>query len=595
MGESIVESPKIENKMGESITHTPYLQESVSFGRFEHDSLCWERWSTFPTNKYLEEVEKCSTPGSVAQKKAYFEAHYKRIAARKAELLEQEKDREAESANSENQIPSSLACNTKDLDVAKPVTQNSNEVNGVGNFTGEVSDKHIDIVSSIDDTLIQENEVTKFRTEVCEENGVTTNVASEVSENFKEYGAVNLTSEVNENFVENGVVRTEFNEIFDEPNDNVDVIEEVADLTGEMSDQINELSDEADVAEEKKKILPEHIYEPHNGADMINESQDIQTEPENVNKDFCLNMEIPELVKPNEPVLVKEIIASSQVWHDKEVLAQEKVEEREITEQETKKPVKLVDPIITKKEIGCTPLTSKKAARPESKKVLPTPRKQFGCTPLHMSLSLEQPDSDAASLTTVRKSLIMERMGDKDIVKRAFKSFQNVSRLAPSSLAKPTATKQPVTRSTELKASVPDKLQKKKEGASRSAKVTSAVISQQGTKTTLQSPWSKKNNGVDQRNGKAVPTSFGSRIPVSFGSRSQDLGRQQKLAPKKIEQKATIKDAGITNLQSKSKAQNAAEIGKPSHKINSKTKLSTSYNQGHGFLKCSMRKEDGRL
>lgn len=32
--------------------------------------------------------------------------------------------------------------------------------------------------------------------------------------------------------------------------------------------------------------------------------------------------------------------------------------------------------------------------------------------------------SDPSALTSTRKSLIMERMGDKDIVKRAFKSFQ---------------------------------------------------------------------------------------------------------------------------------------------------------------------------
>lgn len=78
--------------MGETTTASnPVLEVSVSFGRFENDSLSWEKWSAFSPNKYLEEVEKCATPGSVAQKKAYFEAHYKKIAARKAELLEQEK------------------------------------------------------------------------------------------------------------------------------------------------------------------------------------------------------------------------------------------------------------------------------------------------------------------------------------------------------------------------------------------------------------------------------------------------------------------------------------------------------------------------
>ncbi|XWS63783.1 hypothetical protein CRYUN_Cryun06bG0131300 [Craigia yunnanensis] len=66
------------------------LTESVSFGRFMSESLAWEKWSTFSHNRYLEEVEQFSKPGSVAQKKAYFEAHYKRRAAmRAAALLEQ--------------------------------------------------------------------------------------------------------------------------------------------------------------------------------------------------------------------------------------------------------------------------------------------------------------------------------------------------------------------------------------------------------------------------------------------------------------------------------------------------------------------------
>lgn len=50
---------------------------------------------------------------------------------------------------------------------------------------------------------------------------------------------------------------------------------------------------------------------------------------------------------------------------------------------------------------------------------------------LHMSLSLgprnlnSPANSDLPALITPRKSLIMEKMGDKDIVKRAFKAFQN--------------------------------------------------------------------------------------------------------------------------------------------------------------------------
>ncbi|KAJ4822219.1 hypothetical protein Tsubulata_045754 [Turnera subulata] len=66
------------------------LGQSVSFGRFMSESLAWEKWSTFSHNRYVEEAEKFSRPGSVAQKKAFFEAHYKNMAARKAAaLLEQ--------------------------------------------------------------------------------------------------------------------------------------------------------------------------------------------------------------------------------------------------------------------------------------------------------------------------------------------------------------------------------------------------------------------------------------------------------------------------------------------------------------------------
>ncbi|KAL0450744.1 UNVERIFIED_CONTAM: protein WVD2-like 7 [Sesamum latifolium] len=67
------------------------LGDSISFGRFMTESLSWEKWSTFSHKKYVEEAERYAQPGSVAQKKAFFEAHYKKIAARKAAaLLEQE-------------------------------------------------------------------------------------------------------------------------------------------------------------------------------------------------------------------------------------------------------------------------------------------------------------------------------------------------------------------------------------------------------------------------------------------------------------------------------------------------------------------------
>ncbi|KAH9746444.1 protein WVD2-like 7 [Citrus sinensis] len=61
---------------------------SISFGRFETEPLCWERRSSFSHNRYLEEVERCSKPGSVVEKKAYFEAHFKR----KARLVQEQSE-----------------------------------------------------------------------------------------------------------------------------------------------------------------------------------------------------------------------------------------------------------------------------------------------------------------------------------------------------------------------------------------------------------------------------------------------------------------------------------------------------------------------
>ncbi|KAM7506550.1 hypothetical protein LguiA_017003 [Lonicera macranthoides] len=89
------------------------LGDSVSFGRFMKESLDWDKWSTFSQNKrHVEEAERYSKPGSVAQKKAFFEAHYKRIAAMKAAALLEENG----SSNSTGQEQGGI-CNNNTLDL----------------------------------------------------------------------------------------------------------------------------------------------------------------------------------------------------------------------------------------------------------------------------------------------------------------------------------------------------------------------------------------------------------------------------------------------------------------------------------------------
>ncbi|GJY73339.1 WVD2-like protein 7 [Tanacetum coccineum] len=69
------------------------LGDSVSLGRFASESLAWEKWSNFPHNRYVEEAKNYAQPGSVAEKKAFFEAYFNKVAAQKpaAVLLEQKK------------------------------------------------------------------------------------------------------------------------------------------------------------------------------------------------------------------------------------------------------------------------------------------------------------------------------------------------------------------------------------------------------------------------------------------------------------------------------------------------------------------------
>lgn len=70
-------------------------------------------------------------------------------------------------------------------------------------------------------------------------------------------------------------------------------------------------------------------------------------------------------------------------------------------------------------------------------------KKQTAPKTLHTSLNVSQPGSGPTSLATTRKSLIMERMGDKDIVRRAFKTFQkSFDQLKPSGDGQDTAPKQ---------------------------------------------------------------------------------------------------------------------------------------------------------
>ena len=84
---------------------------SISFGRFELETLSWERRSSFSHNRYLEEVVKCATPGSVTQKRAILEAYFN-----KKPLLPQaslENQSTAECQASENDLDHHASCSSE--------------------------------------------------------------------------------------------------------------------------------------------------------------------------------------------------------------------------------------------------------------------------------------------------------------------------------------------------------------------------------------------------------------------------------------------------------------------------------------------------
>lgn len=70
--------------MQDSSQGTPQVFDhgSISFGRFELESLAWEKWSVFANDRRHEEFGKFN--GLVAKKKAYFEEYFKRIRELKA-------------------------------------------------------------------------------------------------------------------------------------------------------------------------------------------------------------------------------------------------------------------------------------------------------------------------------------------------------------------------------------------------------------------------------------------------------------------------------------------------------------------------------
>nr|VDD56646.1 unnamed protein product [Brassica oleracea] len=338
----------------------PSLQVSVSFGRFENDILSWEKFSAFSPNKYLEEVGKFATPGSVAQKKAYFEAHYKKIAERKAEIFDHEKQME------------------KNASFRSVVTNQ-------GSMEGEIDEEC-------------NGQFT------CEEDKHVTDIASEVKEVNEETIIVKeCQSSVDQ-------MKEEVDNSLDSPK--LEIVEEVA-LMEEKPEEVLQIGEK--VLSNETPMTEMEIEKPSK----------LTKKDVNVVINRTRNSPMPDQVRTKQTT--NKIATSKKTPPSKEFKNMMKL---------TKKPPAPISnastPRVYKPASKTTPLSSVKKENVSSSLLR---NKQTASKSLHMSMSLGPSTSDPSALTSTRKSLIMERMGDKDIVKRAFKTSKRVmtSQVLPTS------------------------------------------------------------------------------------------------------------------------------------------------------------------
>ncbi|CAL8994364.1 unnamed protein product [Prunus brigantina] len=531
MGESIVDFANDADEVGEaaaSNSSNPALEVSVSFGRFENDSLSWEKWSTFSPNKYLEEVEKCATPGSVAQKRAYFEAHYKKIAARKAEeLLEQEKQMQDDPFRSDDQKGGDqIDCGTHfEIDLTN--SQSTAQANyQETNFDNETISTHVDDLKE-DDVITIECQSSLTEGEKEETDSVTASPnLNNPEELVLEKEAENVLAE-SEGIQE--IPRSLDNEIGKAPEVKEEKEEKPRLLLRKGSQKVTTgVSKERNVANVKKKSIPQITKTPQKSTPRV--SKPISTSTPRVSKP-PISTSTPRVSKPisTSTPRVSKPISTSTPRASKSIS----------TSIATPAPRSSV-----KKGNTSSLPRSKNPSIEDTEKVPPKS--------LHMSLSLDPAKSDSASPTTARKSFIMENMGDKDIVRRAFKTFQNNYNQPKSS--------------SEEKSSTPTQQLSTKGKESR---VSTSVFL-------------PKENGGSL--GKGTPKA----APSSFGLRNDER------ADKRKEAKSNPKEAERLHYQPKSKGQNEAEIKKLRHSLNFKTTPTPGSYRGQKMLKSTSEKESSK-
>ncbi|XP_055810200.1 uncharacterized protein LOC129880266 [Solanum dulcamara] len=582
MGESIVETPAVKHKMGDSVVSHPTLEVSVSFGRFENDVLSWEKWSSFSPNKYLEEVEKCSTPGSVAQKKAYFEAHYKKIAAKKLEQLEEETQQveknmeplppevaepksgdETENGNSDGDFSSSngekfsvgeqqmsvVDLNNGDA-VDKPKEDISVDVECDSLLVTKAKELTISgIDESKDDISVDIECVSSLVTEAKEgaisgidesnedisvdvecDNLVVTKLKEETILGTCDQGELHKVKEENpEKGCQDSVVETP----------QADSEAQKASLKKSKTANANQknvhrkvYTAEARVSAGTKKKLTSPVAKSSristptskqaSTSKVITPSQPSEKKVTGVSTQRSNNTPLAQhkklvpgsFVSPSQSSNKKLNGATPSQSSNKKLngatpsqSSNKKLNGATPSQSSNKKFNGATSSQSSNKTLnGATLQRSINSPVLENKRVVPTS--------LHMSLSLSSSNS-AASTNTMRKSLFMEKMGDKDIVKRVFKAFQNSFSQGGSAGDRTYDVQDQVSsKGSEQKISA-SPTQKESDRLRQTPDKVITLKGQSGTRSTSSSSGAPKDAGVEKKKVNTIRASTGSRIDRS--------------------------------------------------------------------------------
>ncbi|XP_075480069.1 uncharacterized protein LOC142520807 isoform X2 [Primulina tabacum] len=470
--------------MDEPVKSDSRLEVSVSFGRFENDALSWEKWSTFSPNKYLDEAGSLSTPGSVAQKKAYFEAHYKKIATQKSEQLEQDNPMEPPVASSQEE----------------PTIHNHNESS---------SGMHANFESC--------NGVVAHEAMADEAKG------EEVSTLVADQGACS-----------NGF--TDIAILEEEKEEACSAVEDLNLMDEEAKKELNVLiadhwlnREEAVPAEEETPLKdPEHAEHPPKSKNIVEQVTEPRKRSSKINAGN-INQKVTQNKKERNLTGTKIKVVSPAAKHSQ-----------------------ASTPKYLKPSLISTPTSASLYGKKKLNRSMVVESKRAAPTSLHMSLSLG-PAKSSTPFGMTRKSLIMEKMGDKDIVRRAFKSFQCQINGYPTD-EKSSTLKQVSSTASEMKISHSLTPKKENQGLRIAAgkMVNLRKQPEQQSKPLLLG--SHKSSGLDKKNTIIVSASVGLKGDEKDEKRREFL--------RNLEAKSIAREAENAQLSAKSKDEKTPEIRK---------------------------------